>query len=173
MKPARIVRTPTAFCILLGLATGATVLRASPPSGQEPSRHREPEHSAVIFDDWTAATMAPDGSWGIATGTTTGSALGEAIGNCRRKSTAKVGCGAQSRVIQAGWIVGLRCGDRNIMAAERTLAEAEQSALQHAAALRRSYAPGLPPCRPVLAVGPAGALADVAQLAARSRAFTD
>jgi hypothetical protein len=117
--------------------------------------------------------MAPDGSWGIATETTAGSALGEAIGNCKRMSTGKIGCGAQARVIRAGWIVGLRCGDRNIMAAEGTLAEAEQAAWRHAAELRRTYAPGLPPCRPVLAVGPAGTVADAAHLAARPRAFAD
>jgi hypothetical protein len=173
MKPAYAVRHPTAVWILLGLAAGATVLCAGPVSGQEPSPHREMGHPAVIFDDWTAATMAPDGSWGIATETTAGGALGEAIGNCRRMSQGKIGCGAQARVIRAGWIIGLRCGDRNIMAAERTLAEAEQAAGQHAAELRRSYAPGLPPCRPILAVGPAGTVADAAQLAARSRAFTD
>jgi hypothetical protein len=173
MRLARAVRPPTAFCIVLGLATGATVLSSSPPSSQEPPPEQEMAHSAVIFDDWTAATMAPDGSWGTATETTAGSALGEAIGNCRRKSTAKIGCGAQTRVIRAGWIVGLRCGDWNIMAAERTLAEAEQAAWQHAVEHRRSYAPGLPPCRPTLAVGPGGTVADLAQLAARARAFPD
>ena len=59
------------------------------------------------------------------------------------------------------------------MAAERALAEAERSAWQHAAEVRRSYVPGLPPCRPILAVGPGGRVADAAQLAARARALTN
>ena len=79
-------------------------------------------------DDWTVVTMAPDGSWGSATEPLVGQALAKAIDNCKAMSGTKIGCGAQFRAIQAGWIVATRCGDRNIVVAERRLADAERAA---------------------------------------------
>src|SRR5262245_55822981 len=76
-------------------------------------------------DDWTVVTMAPDGSWGAATELSVNQALVKAIGNCKAMSGAKLGCGAQSRAIQAGWIVATRCGNTNIIVTERRLAHAE------------------------------------------------
>ena len=107
-------------------------------------------------DDWTVVTMAPDGSWGAATELSVGQALAKAIGNCKAMSGSKIGCGAQFRAIQAGWIVVNRCGDRNIVVAERRLADAERAALTREAQLREHYAPDLPPCRRMLTVNPRG-----------------
>jgi hypothetical protein len=107
-------------------------------------------------DDWTVLTMAPDGAWGSATELTVGQALAKAIGNCKAMSGMKIGCGAQSRAIQSGWILAARCGDRNIVVADRRLADAEQAAQRWEADLREHYAPDLPPCRRVLTVNPRG-----------------
>jgi hypothetical protein len=101
-------------------------------------------------DDWTVVTMAPDGSWGSATEPSVGQALAKAIGNCKAMSGTKIGCGAQFRAIQVGWIVAARCG------AERRLADAERAAREREADLRQHYAPDLPPCRRVLTVNPRG-----------------
>src|SRR5512145_3459232 len=95
-------------------------------------------------DDWTAVTIAPDGSWGSATEPSVGQALAKAIGNCKAMSGTKIGCGAQFKAIQAGWIVASRCGDRNIVAAERRLTDAERATRRSEAELRQLYAPDMP-----------------------------
>jgi hypothetical protein len=114
--------------------------------------------AAIVPDqeDWTVVTMAPDGSWGLATELSVGQALAQAIANCKAMSGTKIGCGAQSRAIQAGWVLATRCGDRNIMVAERRLADAERAARKRETDLREHYAPDLPPCRRVLTVNPRG-----------------
>jgi hypothetical protein len=113
---------------------------------------------AIVPDqeDWTVVTMAPDGAWGAATELSVGQALAKAIANCKAMSGRDIGCGSQSRVIQAGWILATRCGDRNILVAERRLADAEQAARQWQTDLREHYAPDLPPCRRVLTINPRG-----------------
>jgi hypothetical protein len=55
--------------------------------------------------------------------------------------------------------VATRCGDTNIVVAERRLANAEREAREREADLREHYAPDLPPCRRVLTVNPRGGLA--------------
>jgi hypothetical protein len=107
-------------------------------------------------DDWTVATMAPDGSWGSATELSVGQALARAIDNCKAMSGTKIGCGAQSRAIQGGWILATRCGGTNILVAEKRLADAERAARERETDLREHYARDLPPCRRVLAVNPRG-----------------
>jgi hypothetical protein len=52
--------------------------------------------------------------------------------------------------------VAARCGDRNIVVAERRLADAERAARERETDLRQHYAPDLPPCRRVLTVNPRG-----------------
>jgi hypothetical protein len=113
---------------------------------------------AIVPDqeDWTVVTLAPDGAWGSATESSLGQALAKAIGNCKAMSGTKIGCGAQFRAIQAGWIVATRCGDRNIVVAERRRADAERAARKRETDLRQLYAPDLPPCRRVLTVDPRG-----------------
>ena len=107
-------------------------------------------------DDWTVVTMAFDGAWGSATEPSVGQALAKAIVNCKAMSGREIGCGAESRVIQGGWILAARCGDRNILVAERELADAERAARKRETELREHYAPDLPPCRRVLTVNPRG-----------------
>jgi hypothetical protein len=75
-------------------------------------------------DDWTVVTMAPEGAWGSATELSLGQALAKAIANCKRMSGREIGCGAQSRAIKSGWILATRCGDTNIVVAERRLSDA-------------------------------------------------
>jgi hypothetical protein len=85
-----------------------------------------------------------------------GQALARAIDNCKAMSGTKLGCGAQSRAIQGGWILAARCGGTNILVAERRLADAERAAREREADLREHYARDLPPCRRVLTVNPRG-----------------
>jgi hypothetical protein len=106
--------------------------------------------------NWTVVAMAPDGAWGLATEPSVGQAIAEAIRRCKAMSRAEIGCGAQLRVIRAGWIVAYRCGDENIIAAERSLADAEQAARKREIKLRVSYVRDLPSRRHVLTVDPSG-----------------
>jgi hypothetical protein len=107
-------------------------------------------------DDWTVVTIAPDGSWGSATEPSLGQALAKAIGNCKAMSGREIGCGAQSRAIKSGWILATRCGDTNIVVAERRLSDAERAARERETELREHYARDLPPCRRVLTINPRG-----------------
>jgi hypothetical protein len=109
-------------------------------------------------DDWTVVTMAPDGAWGSATEPWLGQALAKAIGNCKAMSGREIGCGAQSRAIKGGWVLADRCGDRNIIVAERRLADAERAARRRETDFRQLYAPDMPPCRRVLTVDPRAAV---------------
>ena len=114
--------------------------------------------AAIVPDqeDWTVVTMALEGAWGAATEPSVGQALAKAIGNCKAMSGTRIGCGAQFRAIQAGWIVASHCGDRTIVVAGRRLADAERAAREREADLRVHYAPDMPPCRRVLTVNPRG-----------------
>ena len=107
-------------------------------------------------DDWTVVTMAPEGAWGSATELSLGQALAKAIANCKRMSGREIGCGAQSRAIKGGWILATRCGDTNIVVAERRLSDAERAARERETELRKDYARDLLPCRRVLTVNPRG-----------------
>jgi hypothetical protein len=107
-------------------------------------------------DDWTVVTMAPEGAWGSATEISLGQALTKAIGNCKAMSGREIGCGAQSRAIKGGWILANRCGDTNIVVAERRRSDAERAARERETELREHYARKLPPCRRVLTVNPLG-----------------
>jgi hypothetical protein len=71
-------------------------------------------------------------------------------------SRAEIGCGAQFKVIRAGWIVAYRCGDEIIIAAGRSLADAERAACKREFELRVSCMRALPSSRPVLTVDPSG-----------------
>jgi hypothetical protein len=115
---------------------------------------------AIVLDqdDWTVVTMSPDGSWGSATESSTGQALAKAIRNCKAMSGRQIGCGAQSRAIQGGWVLAVRCGDRNILVAEKRLADAELGARLRETELREFYAPDLAPCRRVFTIDPRGGI---------------
>ena len=120
--------------------------------------------AAANSTDWwtkdvTVATMAPGGAWGVATESTASLAIAKAIDNCRNKTSGReLGCGAYTATIRSGWILGLRCGDRSILAADHDLAAAKRIAMDREGELRRLYVPNLPSCLRVLTVDPSGTI---------------
>jgi hypothetical protein len=109
--------------------------------------------------DVTVATMAPGGAWGVATESTASVAIAKAIDDCRNKTSGReLGCGAYTATIRGGWILGLRCGDRSILAADHDLAAAKRIATDRESELRRLYVANLPSCLRVLTVDPSGAI---------------
>ena len=143
MSKRSLLRTACAVAINLGIVDA--------PAAQSDSIRRS-------VDDVTVLTMAPDGSWGVATDMSTSSAIAKAIANCRKMSQAHLGCGAYFTAIRDGWSLGLRCGGENIIVAANALAEAERAALNREIDLKERYVPDMPPCRRVLSVDPQGAL---------------
>jgi len=139
---------------LQALATAAAIGADVPVSAQTT------DPTGIVLSqgeaDWTVVTLANDGAWGAATEPSAGQAIAMAIRHCKAMSRTGLGCGAQFRAIRAGWIVAYRCGDENIVAAERMLADAEQAARRREVELRVSYARDLPPCRRSLTIGPRG-----------------
>src|SRR5262245_62372679 len=91
-------------------AIGAAAIGSDPLVAQDmASRAESVAFAATERDgDWTVVTMAPDGSWGVASRTTFGEALALAIRDCSAVSSGQIGCGAQARAIRSGWIVALR-----------------------------------------------------------------
>lgn len=107
-------------------------------------------------DDWTVLTMAPDGSWGVATDPFINRAIADAIRMCRGMSGGQLGCGAVFVSVQAGWSLGTRCGQENVLAADRYLENAERIARERELELRYVHAVELGPCRRVVTVNPEG-----------------
>jgi len=125
-------------------AVGASVAQSySPPEWAAPT---------------TVLTMTLDGSWGAATDDSVSVAIGGAIADCKKRFRRAKGCGALQTTMRAGWSLGIRCGDRNILIAEKTLFEAEQAAIDQEIKLRRQYGRDLPPCVRVVSVGPSGVI---------------
>ena len=83
-------------------------------------------------------------------------AITGAIANCKRMYKKEIGCGYQTRLTQAGWSLALRCGDENIIVAEKLLAEAVQAADDRETILRQEHRPDMPACMHVLTVNPQG-----------------
>jgi hypothetical protein len=108
-------------------------------------------------DDWTVLTMAPDGSWGAATGQIN-RAIANAITNCKIAYQRELGCGAVLTSIRTGWSLGIGCGGEAFVVAEKMLAYAEQAATRREAKLRQHYVPDMPPCRRVVTVDPNGSI---------------
>ncbi len=106
----------------------------------------------------TVLVMAPNGSWGAATDDSIAAATATAIAHCKRMYRKAIGCGAYFTVIRGGWSLGIRCGNENIMAAERTLIGAEQAAINRELELRQVYLPHMPPCVRMVSVDPSGAI---------------
>jgi hypothetical protein len=150
----------TPFCASLTAAIGALLIGAGGPRAHGQSKHPELGPSAMSPGgrDWTVVTMAPGGSLGVATAATAGEAIAQAIRNCRGMFREGRGCGAQSRAVRTGWILAMRCGARNIIAAEASLSDAERAAADREAELRHVYVPDLPPCRRLLTVDPQGGI---------------
>ncbi|MEJ0077206.1 MAG: hypothetical protein WDO17_17550 [Alphaproteobacteria bacterium] len=127
------------------LSIGATGVRAQSPNAITLSQ-----------GEWTVLTMAPDGSWGVATDLFINRAIADAIRMCRGMSGAQLGCGAVLVSVQAGWSLGLRCGQENILAADRYLENAERIARERELELRYVHAAALGICRRVVTVTPEG-----------------
>ena len=107
----------------------------------------------------TVLTMTANGGWGAATHDSVGAAVAGAIADCHLRFRNARGCGAFQKGISAGWILGIRCGEMNILVAKKTLVAAEQAAIDEEVELRREYGGDLPPCVRVVSVDPAGAIA--------------
>ncbi|ARP98252.1 hypothetical protein [Pseudorhodoplanes sinuspersici] len=109
--------------------------------------------------DWTfgitAAAIAPDGTWGVATQPYTSAAIAEAIAKCQRKYEPKIGCGYRSVIVRRGWTLLSRCGSENVLVAGRWQSDVEAAARKQESA-QRVYVPDMPPCVLKLTVGPNG-----------------
>jgi hypothetical protein len=108
--------------------------------------------------DWTLATMARDGSWGVGSDSHIAGATAAAIRQCKAMSGGGSDCGAEFAATRGGWIVGFRCDDYRILAAGKNLKEAELAALYREIDLKQLYVPDLQVCRRVLTVDPRGAV---------------
>src|SRR5262249_20959564 len=106
--------TAWVFMLMIG-ARGASVAQTNSPR------------------DWaaptTVLTMTPNGEWGAATHDLVGVAIGAAIADCKQRFRRAKGCGALQTTMREGWSLGIRCGDKSIIVAEKTLIEAEQAAI--------------------------------------------
>jgi hypothetical protein len=118
--------------------------------------------SADANEDWradiTVMTIAPDGSWGAATESSAGRAIANAIDDCKSRYKLSIGCGHKMTTVRAGWSLAIRCGDSTILAAAKTLRDAEQQAIDREVELRRVYRPQMPPCVRLASVDPHGAV---------------
>ncbi len=108
--------------------------------------------------DWTVATMARDGSWGVGIDRHMAAANAAAIRECRAMSDGASDCGAELAAVRDGWIVGVRCDDHRILVTGRDLKDAELSLLNREIDLKQIYVPDLPACRRVLTIDPRGAV---------------
>src|SRR5262245_55703837 len=115
---------------------------------------------ASADDDWqkdvTVLTIAPDGTWGVATDDHVSRAITLAIADCKRKYQREIGCGHRLTSIRAGWSLAFRCGNENIIVAERSLADAEQMARRQENEMRALYVPDMPACVRTVTVDPHG-----------------
>jgi hypothetical protein len=143
----------TVYALAVGLGAFSIAQAQSPSSGNV-------ELDVSASDGrWTVLTMAPDGSWGASTESMSNRAIANATAECRFKNRKEIGCGGYQVAVQQGWILGIRCGKENILAAARDLAEAERSAERRENELRRSYVPDMPACRRAVTIDPRGMIA--------------
>jgi hypothetical protein len=143
-----------AFVLAIGVAVGFGAFNSA--RAQSTSPHDVALEVSASDGRWTALTIAPDGSWGVATESMSNRAIANAIAECRFKYRRPVGCGGYQIMVQQGWILAIRCGDENILAAARDLAEAERSAARSEDELRRIYVPDMPACRKIVTIDPRG-----------------
>jgi hypothetical protein len=137
---------------------GVSPLRADPglPEYIVPSIALPVERVTISQEPYSVLTMAPDGSWGVATSIFIGEAITRAMANCRWMSGPKLGCGYTWKAIQAGWVLGFRCGSDNILVADKIFANAELAALNRGIERRQVYARNMAPCVRVVTVDPDG-----------------
>jgi hypothetical protein len=115
--------------------------------------------SALDLDELTVVTLAHDGSWGVATAGSTGEAIAAAVRACQAMAAEPTDCGARLTTTRGRWVIASLCGDRPIIVGADTREDAEAAAVGRVIEIRRAYVPELPPCRRVLTVDPAGAVA--------------
>lgn len=135
-----------------GIAATARLLAASSILLAAPA-------SALDLDEVTVVTLASKGAWGVATAGSTGEAIAAAVRACRAMAHAPTDCGARLTTTRGRWVVANLCGDHPILVGADTREHAEAAALEREIEVRRVYVPGMPPCRRVLTVDPAGAVA--------------
>lgn len=109
----------------------------------------------AVGENWTVLTMYGD-ALGAATDPIIDRAIARALANCKVMSGDVLGCGGYFTTVQAGWSLGIRCGDRIIVVADTDLAEAERSASQREAELRTYYVPDMPACARIVTINPSG-----------------
>jgi hypothetical protein len=136
--------------IVCALAIAFGVIQARAQTWQEIAASEE------WMLDFTVLTMAPDGSWGVATEPYINRAIAAAIANCKVMSGTELGCGAYLASVRAGWSLGIRCGRENILVADKDLAEAERRAAKREVDLRAHYVLDMPACVRVVTVDPSG-----------------
>lgn len=149
-----IGRSALAMACVLSVSIGAL----NTAFAQSDSLHHSPARAQASSDYVTVLTMAPDGSWGVATDISINNAIARAIANCKAMSQQDLGCGAYYAAIRAGWSLGIRCGRENIVVTATDLVEAEQEAANRERELRQVYVPDLPACMRVVTVDPSGAI---------------
>jgi len=106
--------------------------------------------------EWTVATLARDGSWGVGTSEFYGPALASALRKCEAMSDGQSDCGAEVTAVKAGWTLGILCGDHRVLVAEVELRSAIMEAEARELYLRDLYGDGLPTCRCVFWANPQG-----------------
>lgn len=147
-----VVRSPIRAALACAIA--AALVAGTINGSVAGTSYPEPLHE--WDNDWTVLTMAPDGAWGVATEADVIGAISGAIGDCRTKTAAEIGCGGQFIMVRAAWSLGVRCGQHNILISEKDLDVAEQRASWREYELRTLYVPDLPPCAVVVTVDPDG-----------------
>ena len=149
------------LCTVAALSVTLGISQAPRADSYLPEYVVPPTSHLVIVREapFTVLTIAPDGSWGVATNIFIGKAITDAMADCKSMSGPKVGCGYMSNGIQAGWVLGVRCGSENILSANKILANAELSAFNMENALRHDGRK-MPPCVRVVTVHPDGLVAD-------------
>ena len=105
--------------------------------------------------DYVVLTVYGD-AWGAGADAIFDRAIARALANCQAMSGQVLGCGGYFTSVRAGWSLGLRCGDRTIVVAERDLSEAERNASLREEELRTLYVSDLPACVRVATIDPAG-----------------
>lgn len=115
--------------------------------------------SALDLDEVTVVTLASKGPWGVATAGSTGEAIAAAVRACRAMARAPIDCGARLTTTRGKWIIANLCGDHPILVGADTRERAEAAVIERELEIRRVYVADLPPCRRVLTVDPAGAVA--------------
>ena len=140
------------------LAVAFALVASMSVPGEALAQSSVPEPVEEWERDWTVFTMAPNGAWGVATDMWIIGGLARATSDCKTMSGGALGCGAHYTAIRAGWTLGIRCGDKNIIVSEMNLEDAEFSADWREYEFRKLYYPDLPACIRVVTVDPNGSI---------------